>query len=295
MHTNRPFLAVALCCIAFASCSKTPPPVAQPQAQSPPQSQSPPPTVTEEDIQEQAAKIAAERERLAELQQEQREKVAADLASRTDTREAQRAANLEHAAAEQARREGITAELKTFADSVWVERSQINDTITLRMNGVPVKPGSVLVSPAGYTLKYLKEDGDYFWYGYDEDAFSVTLKKTAGGLSIAEAKYKKPLVEGFQVDQKLPEAASGASGSTLAASRGLVVLKATYGAGQTQHDVKDLVKSKIQNGRLDFRAHSGELGGDPVFGQVKTFYIKYVTGGRVVEKSFREGEHVSLP
>ena len=60
-------------------------------------------------IQEQAAKIAAERERLAELQQEQREKVAADLASRTDTKEAQRAAQLEHAAAEQARREGRRA------------------------------------------------------------------------------------------------------------------------------------------------------------------------------------------
>jgi predicted outer membrane protein len=274
-----------VCCISLSSCSKQSPPAAQPTTS----------TDTEGRIQEEAAKIAAERERLAELQQEQREKVAADLASRTDTREAQRATNLEHAAAEQARREGITAELKTFADSVWVERSQINDTMTLRMNGVPVKPGSILVSPAGYSLKYVKEDGDYYWFGYDEDAFSLALKKTAGGLSIAEVKYKEPLADGFQVNQKLPEAPSGGSGSTLAASRGLLVLKATYGAGQTQRDVKDLVKSKIQNGRLDFRAHSGELGGDPVFGQVKTFYIKYVAGGRVVEKSFREGEHVSLP
>jgi len=247
-------------------------------------------------IQEQAAKIAAERERLAELQQEQREKVAADLASRTDTKEAQRAAQLEHAAAEQARREGIVAELKTFVDSIWVERSQLNENITLRMNGQPVKPGSVLVSPAGYSVKYLKEDGDYFWFGYDEDAFSLMLKKTAGGLSIAETKAKQPLADGFQVDQKLPETPTGAPvANTLASSRGLLVLKATYGAGQTQRDVKDLVKTKIQNGRLDFRAHSGQLGGDPVFGQVKTFYIKYVADGRVVEKSFREGEHVSLP
>src|SRR5437762_11625559 len=106
-----------------------------------------PPSETEKDerIQEEAAKIAAERERLAELQQEQREKVAADLASRTDTREAQRAANLEHAAAEQARREGIVGELKTFVDSTWVERSRINETQILRMNGQSVKPGSVLV------------------------------------------------------------------------------------------------------------------------------------------------------
>jgi multidrug efflux pump subunit AcrA (membrane-fusion protein) len=277
-------LIVSSCCIALVSCSKAPPVASQLQAD------------TDRRIQEEAAKIAAERERLAELQQEQREKVAADLASRTDTREARRAANLEHAAAEQARREGITAELKTFIDSIWTERSQINDVQTLRMNGQPVKPGSVLVSPAGYSVKYLKEDGDYFWFGYDEDAFSIALKKAASGLSVADVKYKQPLAEGFQVDQKLPEAPSGGSvGSTLAGSRGLLVLKATYGADSVQRDVKDIVKSKIQNGRLDFRAHSGELGGDPIFGKVKTFYIKYVANGRVLERSFREGEHVSLP
>src|SRR5436309_7123101 len=104
-----------VCCISFWSCNKQSPPPASPQTS---------PNDMEARIQEQAAKIAAERERLAELQQEQREKVAADLASRTDTREAQRAAQLERAAAEQARREGIVAELKTFVDSIWVERSQ---------------------------------------------------------------------------------------------------------------------------------------------------------------------------
>ena len=72
----------------------------------------------------------------------------------------------------------------------------------------------------------------------------------------------------------------------LPVSRGLTVLRATYGAGQTQRDVKDIVKSKIQNGRLDFRAHSGALGGDPVFGQVKTFYIKYIAGGESQKEAF---------
>ena len=164
MIIRRAAAIAIVCCIS--SMSKQSPPTASPN--------------TEERIQEEAAKIAAEREHLAELQQEQREKVAADLASRTDTREAQRAANLEHAAAEQARREGITAELKTFADSIWIERSQINDTVTLRMNGVPVKPGSVLVSPAGYSLKYLKEDRDYFWFGYARRCFLIDDKKDSG-------------------------------------------------------------------------------------------------------------------
>jgi hypothetical protein len=95
--------------------------------------------------------------------------------------------------------------------------------------------------------------------------------------------------------EKPPEASSGASSNTLAASSGLLILAATYGAGETQRDVKNLVESKIQNARLDFQAQSDQLGGDPVFGQPKTLYIKYDAGGRVVEKSFKEGEHVSLP
>jgi hypothetical protein len=131
---------------------------------------------------------------------------------------------------------------------------------------------------------------------YDEDAFAVTLKKAAGGLSVAEVRAKQPLADGFQVGQMLPEVPSGNSPSGgLMTSQGLLVLKATYGAGQTQRDVKDLVKSEIQNGRLDFSAHNGELGGDPVFGQVKTFAIKYISRGQAQERSFREGEHVSLP
>jgi hypothetical protein len=41
---------------------------------------------TEDRVQEETAKIAAERERLADLQQEQHEKVGADLSSWADTR-----------------------------------------------------------------------------------------------------------------------------------------------------------------------------------------------------------------
>ena len=52
---------------------------------------------------------------------------------------------------------------------------------------------------------------------------------------------------------------------------------------------------EINNGKLNFNAHSGELGGDPIFGQVKTFYIKYRYRGQLKEKSFREGDNVSLP
>src|SRR4029077_16650649 len=218
MHINHRRLFVALCCIVVASCSKEPAPAPlKPPADAETRNRAeadkiaPKQEKRERRIQEEADKIAAARVRIAELQQETREKVAADLATRSDTREARRLANLEHAAAEQARRDGITAELKDFVDSIWVERAQLNKVQYLRMNGYPVKTGSFLVSPAGYSLKFTKEDGDYFWFAYDEDAFSVTLKKTGAGLSIAEERYKQPLAEGFEVDQKLPETISASS------------------------------------------------------------------------------------
>jgi hypothetical protein len=292
MVSNR-LLMASLCCISLCSCGKSP--QSQTEIEKRLQDEAAK-TETENRIQEQAAKIVAERERLAELQQEQREKVAADLASRTDTREAARAANLERAAAEQARREGITSELATFVDTLWIEVMRGNQTEALRMNGQPVRSDSVIVSPAGYSVKYTKHDGDYFWFTYDEDAFTLTLKKPAAGYASLEMRAKQPLADGFKVGQPLagvPSRGFSAGGSI--SSGGLLVVNATYGADQTQRDVKDLVKSKIQNGRLDFRAHNGELGGDPIFGKVKTFYIKYVSNGRVLEKSFREGEHVSLP
>ena len=288
IYPHHRLLIVFLCCLGLWGCGKSSSPKIEANSTS---AQSD----IEKRIQEEAAKIATERERLADLQQEQREKVAADLAARTDSRAARRETNLENAAAEQARREGITDEVKTFIDTVLVERSQLNDIQILRMNGQAVKPGSVLASPAGYSVTYLKEDGDFFWFTYDEDAFSLTLKKTSGGLSVAQAKSKQPLAEGFQVDQKLPNASASMPSTSLAGSRGLLILKATYGAEQVQRDVKDIVKSKIQSGHLSFRADSGELGGDPIFGKSKTFYIKYSTGGRVVERSYGEGGSVSLP
>ena len=81
------------------------------------------------------------------MQQQQREKVAADLSSRAETRQAKLAAKLERAAAEQARRDGIVAELKGFVDDLWMERSVVNvaksgfkGTQILRINGRPAKP-----------------------------------------------------------------------------------------------------------------------------------------------------------
>jgi hypothetical protein len=181
-------------------------------------------------------------------------------------------------------------------DTLWITVMQGSATEALRINGQSARPGSVIVSPAGYSVRYTGHDGDYFSFTYDEDAFTLTFKKPYAGLSLITMRAKQPLADGFKVGQPLPGVPSDSfSAGRPTSSRGLLVLNATYGADQTQREVKDLVKSKIQNGRLNFRASNTELGGDPIFGRVKTFYIKYISNGRMVEKSFREGEHVSLP
>ena len=73
------------------------------------------------------------------------------------------------------------------------------------------------------------------------------------------------------------------------------VIKATYGADHTHRNVTDIVRRKVENGRLNFRADSGELGGDPIFGKVKTFIISYVRGGAQFTRKYREGGQVKLP
>jgi hypothetical protein len=156
--------------------------------------------------QEEAAKIQDEREHRAEVQQQQREKVAADIAKRTDTREATRAANLERAAAEQARRERITSELAKFIDTSWIQIMRTNTTEELRINSQPVRPGSVIVSPAGYSVTYTGHDGDDFSFTYDQDAaFTLTFKRPYDGLSLIAMKAKRPLADGFEIDQPLPD------------------------------------------------------------------------------------------
>lgn len=160
----------------------------------------------EANAQQEAANIAAERERIAELQQEAREKVARDLASRTATIDAKRAAVLEQAAAEQARRERITSELAKFIDTSGIMIMRSNTREELRIHGQPVTPGSVIVSPAGYSVKYTGHDGDDFSFTYDQDAaFTLTFKRPYDGLSVITMKALEPLADGFEVGQPLPD------------------------------------------------------------------------------------------
>jgi hypothetical protein len=81
---------------------------------------------------------------------------------------------------------------------------------------------------------------------------------------------------------------------TTSAADNLEVLSATYGAEDVHKDVTSIVASKIVDGRLEFSASSGELGGDPIFGKVKELRLKVLVNGQEQEITYREGERVEL-
>jgi uncharacterized delta-60 repeat protein len=75
----------------------------------------------------------------------------------------------------------------------------------------------------------------------------------------------------------------------------LQVVNATYGAGSTFVDVTEYVQAFISGPSAALTVSNSVLGGDPVFGQVKTLWVTYQnnTGRYVV--SAREGTLLSLP
>jgi len=248
----------------------------------------------EEMAEVEALKIAEEREKLNMMAAEKREEIAADLSNRSESMEARRLANLELAATEMARRDAAAAEIKEFVDSIDIHLSKIDDKSTLRLNGELAKDDMMLISPAGYTIKYKGKEEDYYLFIYVDDSFELSLKRTARSVSFAKVTHKKPFAEGVPAGDA-QSLAIASFGSPAVTSGGLTIMSATYGAENVRRDVKDIVKSKIQNGTLNFSAGSHELGGDPIFGKSKEFKIKYMHRGRIQERTFREGERVSIP
>lgn len=83
--------------------------------------------------------------------------------------------------------------------------------------------------------------------------------------------------------------------STVDIPSGLVILEATYGANGTTADVKSYVSAKNLNNTVNMTASSSNLGGDPIFGQVKTLYVRYQDSTGHYETSVQEGGTLILP
>lgn len=78
----------------------------------------------------------------------------------------------------------------------------------------------------------------------------------------------------------------------------LDIKKATYGTDESNIDITELVKSKMENNKLDFIIDNNFIGGpdkDPHRGKTKLFWIEYEYQGVQYKKQFKEHDHVVIP
>ena len=76
---------------------------------------------------------------------------------------------------------------------------------------------------------------------------------------------------------------------------GLRIVAATYGAGDRMIDVRQLLQSRVQDGRLELQVTNESMGGDPFRGEQKALQLTYQWGGREYDVTVPEGQSFSIP
>lgn len=72
------------------------------------------------------------------------------------------------------------------------------------------------------------------------------------------------------------------------------VLEAQYWSPKNRIDVTMAVRNKVEDGKLTVTADNA-LGGDPGLGAGKSLTVRYQYGDRILVRTIREGETMSLP
>jgi hypothetical protein len=77
----------------------------------------------------------------------------------------------------------------------------------------------------------------------------------------------------------------------------LLIISARYGAGDNWADIRDLLRARIQSGKLNIDVTNESLlgGADPIFGVGKSAEVKYSYGGRTKSVTIPENQVLSLP
>lgn len=265
--------------------------------------------VRQTEIQEAAEKLAAERALLDEKLAERRAATSADLQARAQARMASREELIELAATEQSRREMVAIDIRETIDRLVIGAEMNSDNgAKYVIDNKVYKDGDTLQSAAGYHYTFEGKTGDMFVFTRTDDGFTVRFQKAKNGPCIGTVIEMKPLAEGIPAQKlnltgepsqsvesryhseptDIPSRAIG-----LPTNR-IVVLSAKYKGNRVEKDVKPLIKQYLNQGK-SFNAGNGDMGGDPEPGVVKTLYITFTYNGRRYERSYREGEHVTLP
>lgn len=75
----------------------------------------------------------------------------------------------------------------------------------------------------------------------------------------------------------------------------LVIVRATYGAGNVQKDVTAIVAAQLQGGRVQMEVGNHTMGGDPIFGESKRLAVQYRTAAGDYVVTVQEGDMLELP
>ena len=101
----------------------------------------------------------------------------------------------------------------------------------------------------------------------------------------------------FLVDSHSAAKAQGQDGGRPPDRRrgGLRIISATYGARDRVIDVRQLLQSRVQDGRLELPVTNELMGGDPFRGEPKTLQVTYEWDGRQYDVVVPEGQALSIP
>ena len=108
----------------------------------------------------------------------------------------------------------------------------------------------------------------------------VSCKWTASKILNTSAKTSEPLEETTD-EHNLPFSEMN-------------ILSAFYFTPQTSFDVTEKVRSLYKE-NPSFKIDNESMGGDPEYGVVKHLKVKYSLNGKTLEKTFQEGQIISLP
>ncbi|UCF43888.1 MAG: serine hydrolase [Planctomycetota bacterium] len=78
------------------------------------------------------------------------------------------------------------------------------------------------------------------------------------------------------------------------AAKGLHIIRAGYGAGNTWLDVSKKIREKVRENALSIKA-SNEIAGDPLSGKVKILKVEYVLDGGLKTAEVQEGRWLHIP
>lgn len=77
-------------------------------------------------------------------------------------------------------------------------------------------------------------------------------------------------------------------------SQDLAIIKASYGAKNSWHDVTSILQREIRGGKLNLSIGNHTMGGDPIFGEVKSLQVRYRSQRGEFETTLREGENLEI-